>query len=230
MELKSCSKYPWLLTDFQGNIYNKTTKRVYKPYLDQYGYYRVSTTYQGSKVRVLAHRATALCWIPNPENKPQVNHKNGIKTDNRVENLEWCTGHENQRHALKTGLRKIRVGEEASSAQHTEDEISKVCELLEQGLRNCDIEKRTGVSRSKIKDIRSGRSWTHISENYSFSDKSRKRKLSDSTINWICSQLQKGKPVKKILQEANNQNISESVIYHIKNRVTATEISDNYHW
>lgn len=68
------------------------------------GYHQVSLTrgMRGNPQRV--HRIVAQAWIPNPDNKPQVNHKNGIKSDNRVENLEWMTNLENMRHAIANGL------------------------------------------------------------------------------------------------------------------------------
>lgn len=71
------------------------------------GYNRLPLCVEGRQRLYLTHRLIALAFIPNPENKGYVNHINGIKTDNRVENLEWCTSSENQQHAWDAGLRTM---------------------------------------------------------------------------------------------------------------------------
>jgi len=75
-----------------------------------YGYLSVFDNLKNRSCSKTVHRLVALTFIPNPLNLPQVNHKNGIKTDNRVENLEWCTSKENVNHSIETGLAG-RVGE-----------------------------------------------------------------------------------------------------------------------
>ena len=77
-----------------------------KKQLTRKGYYKVFLYNKNNKRAYFVHRLVAQTFIPNPQNKPNINHKNCLKTDNRVNNLEWCTQSENQLHAYKTGLQK----------------------------------------------------------------------------------------------------------------------------
>lgn len=93
-----------------GKYFGKTYGRELSYITDRNGYLRVNLWINGKAKQMGIHRLVAIFYIDNPDNKPQVNHINGIKTDNRVENLEWNTVSENAIHALKMGLRKDHTG------------------------------------------------------------------------------------------------------------------------
>ena len=80
--------------------YKNKVPKVLKGQLDRDGYYKVEIRENRVRKWYFVHRLVAIQYIPNPENKPEVNHINGIKTDNRVENLEWVTRSENAKHAV----------------------------------------------------------------------------------------------------------------------------------
>lgn len=96
-------------TMYKNRYITREQTKILKP-IHTKDYDHINLYKNNTQKQCLLHVLVAKTFILNPENKPQVNHKNGIKTDNRVENLEWVTRSENQIHAYKTGLQKKKTG------------------------------------------------------------------------------------------------------------------------
>ena len=151
--------------DTNGVITNETRGRVVGGRIKN-GYHLICV----SSVWKPVHRYVAETFIPNPEGKRFVNHKNGIKSDNRVENLEWCTHAENMRHARDTGLWKPHKGEAHGMAKLTEAQVHRVCQHLSEGGSFGDT-KSWGIkalTKSVFFAIKYRRNWKHISKLYDF--------------------------------------------------------------
>jgi hypothetical protein len=145
---------------------NTTAGRILTPAASKQGYLRVCLQQGERQVNRSVHRLVALHHIPNPENKPQVNHKNGRrKWDNSVSNLEWATRSENMRHADKTGLRIVAKGSSHYAACFTEEQVANIrFRYANAGVSQRQLANEFGVCREVIRDMVQGRTWKHVSQ------------------------------------------------------------------
>ncbi len=144
----------------QGEVYNSKTKKYLKASLHNAGYL---TVYVDGKNRLL-HRLLAEVFIPNPDNLPCVNHKDGNKLNNDLNNLEWCTYGENNKHAYKTGLKNYAFTGGENSANHklTESDVKFIRENYKKGdsvYGATALSKVFNVTPSCICNLIKRRSW-----------------------------------------------------------------------
>ena len=133
--------------------------RLIKPLLHpKTGYMYVDLCKDGKVKKFTVHRLVAITLIPNVENKCQVNHINGDKTDNRLINLEWNTRSENQKHSIRIGLRTTD-GIKNSQSKLTEEQVLYIRNSQGRGYM---LAKKFNISHSTICDIKKRRSWLHI--------------------------------------------------------------------
>ena len=140
-----------------GQIISLKRRKEYiiKGYIDKYGYRRVLLYVDGKREKHFVHRLVAKEYIPNPNNLPQVNHKDGNKLNNHVDNLEWVTSKENVRHSIITGLRK------KGNNKLNKEDVNEIKKLFDVNSMK-EIADMYNVSLSCIKHIHAGHTWTNI--------------------------------------------------------------------
>lgn len=129
------------------------------------GYKRTTLTINGNQKFWLVHRIIASTFLPNPDCLPHVNHIDGCKYNNRVENLEWVTHAQNMAHAASLGLtsKATAVGMENNAARITDKCVREIKIRLASGEGRSSIARDYPVSPSAIGQIKAGRTWAHIS-------------------------------------------------------------------
>jgi hypothetical protein len=134
-------------------------ERIFKPSVNNRGYSLVVFCKNGKIKTFTVHRLVAKAFIPNPLNKPSVNHINGIKQINRPSNLEWCTTSENNYHAYKLGLKEAKKGETHFNHKLTKADVVRI---RVSSLKLKDLAKMFNVSFQLISAIRNNKAWRHV--------------------------------------------------------------------
>lgn len=161
----------WYYVSNYGRVYSKFTNLLIAPRFIGRGYLTVTLRTKDNKpIDILVHRLVMMTFepIPNPEDY-QVNHKNGIKTRNSYNNLEWTTQTENMIHAYQHGLRK--PGEYNNFCLITESKAIEICKLLEtKKYTTKEIAKLVNLEGHEplITQIKLRHNWKHISKDYNF--------------------------------------------------------------
>ena len=157
-----------------GRLYSVKLDKIIEGSLTKKGYIMDKFTERDENNKKITtnsqrHRTVMYSFeIYQPEGCDQVDHINGIKTDNSLDNLEWVDCKTNIRRSWENGLHDndIRYGENSHMSKYTNEEIENVCKLKIEGYNNKEISKMTGVNIDTIWKVVNGKAWKHIYKKY----------------------------------------------------------------
>ena len=154
-----------------GIVINKKTGRELKAYITKNGYKMITLCYNNKSKKIFLHRLLATLFLPNPFNKPFINHIDGNKLNNDINNLEWCTSHENNLHAWKNGLcenvrKKLIENGRKRDLTKLHEASKKACTGLKRSIetRKKISESHKGLGAKSIKCIETGEIFSSIQE------------------------------------------------------------------
>jgi hypothetical protein len=160
-EVSSCGKVRSIYAVIiKSNGVPYTRKSVVLKDVVDDGYKHVAFKHNGKHKTFLLHRLVAEAFLG--ASKLQVNHKDGNKLNNSIDNLEYCTASENVKHAFRTGLAFGRKGEANKSSKISEMQALTIKTLLMAGIGPIKIAREMGISKNITKDISRNKTWTHL--------------------------------------------------------------------
>jgi hypothetical protein len=154
MRTETIIGFPSYTISEDGTVTNVNTGKAKKPSTNSSGYLQVALFEGGKRKFKLVHRLIAQHFMAGSDDLPVINHINGNKTDNRIENLEWCTQSHNMEHAHSTGLIASRLDGKLNL-----DEVNRIRELIEEGVQGTVIAKMFAISKSMVSNIKLGKRW-----------------------------------------------------------------------
>lgn len=160
---KIVSGFPKYEVSNMGNVRNIQTGRIRKPQLNRDGYMYMHLIFDNVKTKNLkVHRIVADTFLPKIEGKSFVDHIDGIKTNNKLSNLRWCSFQENIDFAWASGAYNNK-GENHGMSTLSKNDVIDIKILLRTGkYEGLFISKIFGVTQSAISDIKQGRTWKHV--------------------------------------------------------------------
>ena len=155
--------------DYQESNFGRTKsfknrkEKILKPLLNDNGYLTVRLSKSGKETYYYIHNLVDMLFIPNPENKPEVNHIDGCKLNNYYENLERVTESENVQHAIKSGL--LKIGTECKSSKFTEEQVKEIRRIYIKGdleFGGCALARRFNVTQETIRKLVNYKSYKNV--------------------------------------------------------------------
>lgn len=230
LEIKVIPQYPLYGSSKCGKIFRLSTKK--EMVLGLRGregalYKYVNLSINNIQRKVNSHILTAMAWIdnPNPDLYVCVNHKDGNKQNNHIDNLEWVTHGQNSRHAVDTGL--IKKGNGLYNSELNDEQVHEICKLLIEGFRPKDICVKYGVSVDIIRKIRGGDTYFHVRCLYEIPVKYREN-FSEATVKWVCQRIVEGHSDLNIVKISSNKKLTVIDVKRIRYKIRYKSISDLY--
>lgn len=149
-----------------GSVYSRYKGRFIKFSPDKKGYYTSRLIVDGKPKTVKLHRLVGENFVDNPHNYAEINHIDGDKSNNHVNNLEWCSRGYNLQHAWDLELRVRPNGGLNGRATISEETAIGICEDIIGKHKTCDIARKYGVKWHIVDSIRRGKTWKHVSIKY----------------------------------------------------------------